>query len=65
MVTITIDLEKCTGCGTCVGICPVGVYEIVDVEGSQKSEPVNKDQCIICMACEVSCPESAIKVTED
>ncbi|MEM2914495.1 MAG: 4Fe-4S binding protein, partial [Candidatus Bathyarchaeia archaeon] len=27
MVRININLDKCTGCGTCVDVCPVGVYE--------------------------------------
>ncbi|RLI46262.1 ferredoxin, partial [Candidatus Bathyarchaeota archaeon] len=34
MVEIKVDTEKCTGCGTCVDVCPVGVYEIVDGKSS-------------------------------
>jgi len=64
MVTVVVDSEKCTGCGTCVDTCPVGVFEMVTVEGSEKSNPVNADQCIVCRACEVQCSESAITVTE-
>jgi electron transfer flavoprotein alpha subunit len=29
-MTIQIDLEKCTGCGSCVPVCPFGVMELVD-----------------------------------
>lgn len=65
MVTIKVDLEKCTGCGTCVDTCPVAVFEMKDVGGEEKSNPVNEGECIVCRACEVSCPESAIKVTEE
>ena len=36
MVKIVVDNNKCTGCGTCVDTCPVGVYEVK--EG--KSVPV-------------------------
>jgi 2-oxoglutarate ferredoxin oxidoreductase subunit delta len=64
MGNVTVDLTKCTGCGTCVQTCPVGVYELKNIGGSEKSQPVNKDQCILCRACEVSCPESAITITE-
>jgi len=26
---LMIDSDKCTGCGSCVGVCPAGVFEIV------------------------------------
>jgi NAD-dependent dihydropyrimidine dehydrogenase PreA subunit len=60
MVEIKIDIEKCTGCGTCVDTCPVEVFEIRE----EKSVVVNLDECLVCMACEVQCPEGAIKVIE-
>ena len=64
-VSIKVDLEKCTGCGTCVDTCPVEVFELVDVGGEEKASAVNESECIVCMACEVSCPESAIQVVEE
>ncbi|MCS7120692.1 MAG: 4Fe-4S binding protein [Nitrososphaerota archaeon] len=60
MVEIKVDAEKCTGCGTCVDTCPVGVYEI----RNGKSVPVKVDECLICRACETQCPENAIQVIE-
>lgn len=60
MVKIDVNLEKCTGCGTCVDVCPVGVYELK--EG--KSVPVKVDECLVCRACETQCPAGAITVTE-
>lgn len=64
MTSVKVDLEKCTGCGTCVDTCPVGVFELSDASGETKSEPVNESECIVCRACEVSCPEEAIEVIE-
>lgn len=55
-----VDTEKCTGCGTCVESCPVGVLELKD----GKAYPANPDACIGCRACESVCPEGAITVEE-
>ena len=57
MVEIKIDEEKCDGCGTCVDTCPVEIRE-------EKSVVVNLDECLVCMACEVQCPNGAIEVIE-
>lgn len=54
-----IDLDKCTGCGTCVEICPMSVFALE----KGKSKVVNGD-CIGCKACEVQCPANAIVVKD-
>jgi NAD-dependent dihydropyrimidine dehydrogenase PreA subunit len=60
MVKIVVDNDKCTGCGTCVDTCPVAVFEVKD----GKSVPVKPEECLVCRACEVQCPENAIQVIE-
>jgi len=60
MYKIEVDVEKCIGCGDCVDICPVGVYEMKD----EKSVPVNAEECIDCESCVEACEQEAITVTE-
>ena len=62
MVLIMIDLEKCTGDGVAF---PFAMWRFMNLKnGSEKSAVVDQDQCIICRACEVECPETAITVFE-
>jgi NAD-dependent dihydropyrimidine dehydrogenase PreA subunit len=55
-----INVEKCTGCGECVDICPVDVYELKN----KKSVPVHADECLGCESCITACEQGAITVTE-
>jgi NAD-dependent dihydropyrimidine dehydrogenase PreA subunit len=62
VIQIKVDPEKCTGCGTCVDLCPLEVYELVDFDGKLKASPVNQNDCIGCRTCELACPQGAIQV---
>ena len=64
LVSVKVDEEKCTGCGTCIDTCPVEVFELQEKEGKTLSVVVAEDECIVCRACEVQCPEEAIDVVE-
>jgi len=39
---ITIDTDKCDGCGDCVTACPVGMFEVFDEDPNDplREEPV-------------------------
>ena len=52
-----IDTEKCTGCESCVGTCPVEAISMVN--GKAK---VDEDECIDCGACVDECPVEAIEL---
>jgi len=56
----SVNNGKCTGCGTCVSVCPMDVYVL------EKNKAVVKKpkECIGCHACESQCPEEAIKIVE-
>ena len=60
MYKIEVDEEKCIGCGDCVDVCPVDVYEMQN----EKSVPVNAEECTGCESCLEACEQEAITVTE-
>lgn len=49
------DPDLCTGCGACIGQCPVSALSM----GARVPE-VNSDICIMCFCCQEICPEKAI-----
>jgi len=56
-----VDVEKCTGCGTCADVCPNEVFDITDA----KSEVARPDDCTACESCVMECPEEAITMEEE
>ena len=58
-----IDPAKCTACGTCIKMCPVGptALDWMQLE-TGKIPKHNYSQCIRCYCCQEMCPEGAITV---
>lgn len=52
---ITIDIERCTGCGACVEICPTGALYLVDGKAM-----VDSTLCHECEVCLDACATEAI-----
>lgn len=52
-----IDIEKCTGCGSCVEYCPTGAVKI----DKGKAIVVKPEACSYCTECEAICPSGAIR----
>lgn len=57
---ITINKDKCSGCGECVDSCPGDVFELREL----CSYPVRVDECHGCHTCEEVCEEEAVTVKE-
>ncbi|HOB64734.1 MAG: 4Fe-4S binding protein [Clostridiales bacterium] len=64
--SISIDKEKCKGCGLCVKACPKKVIEISADESNKSgyfvADPVRMQDCIGCTFCALMCPDVCITV---
>ncbi|HJH32229.1 MAG TPA: ferredoxin [Methanosarcinaceae archaeon] len=58
MVNITVDTEKCNGCGACVDACYRRVLEIHD----GTCMPVKPEMCRFCMLCIPACKPKALSI---
>jgi len=58
VVTLKLDQEKCTGCGTCLLVCPHATLTMTD----GTAEIANRDACMECGACARNCPAGALRV---
>ena len=56
LVLPLIDESRCTGCGTCVDLCPTQAVELLD----GRPRIVRPDECDYCGSCEDICPQEAI-----
>ena len=63
---VTINEERCKGCGLCTEVCPKKILELRhDRHNSMGYYPVecrDNSKCISCMMCAVMCPDCVIKV---
>jgi NAD-dependent dihydropyrimidine dehydrogenase PreA subunit len=69
-----LDQRKCTGCGTCVEVCPMDVFRLttdVDIATlNRRGLPARKthaylaypEDCMTCFTCELKCPTGALFV---
>ncbi|MCE5193991.1 MAG: FAD-binding protein [Nitrospiraceae bacterium] len=54
-MSLIVIKEKCTGCETCVGVCPFSAIVMKD------GKAFIAENCQMCMACISACPEGAIE----
>ncbi|MBW2261831.1 MAG: 4Fe-4S dicluster domain-containing protein [Deltaproteobacteria bacterium] len=57
---VTLDREACTGCFTCNGVCPIGVFGRDPVV--RKTRLARRGDCFSCGACVKQCPERALRL---
>lgn len=57
---VDINEEDCTGCGTCVELCPTKILYIDEETG--KCKVTDETKCDKFRGCEKECPTGAIKI---
>ncbi|MHC1586816.1 MAG: 4Fe-4S binding protein [Candidatus Hecatellaceae archaeon] len=55
---LKVDVEKCTGCGRCVRICPTLALTLTS--HSKKTLNINYHVCNLCLDCVAACPVKAL-----
>ena len=51
-----VDITKCSRCGICVRLCPMGAID-------KSTLAIDKDKCLRCFCCAKICPKKARKIT--
>lgn len=65
MPRIEIDVERCKGCGYCVGACPQHIIRFATESNSMGYYPAecfDPAKCTGCTFCAIVCPDVAIEV---
>jgi 2-oxoglutarate ferredoxin oxidoreductase subunit delta len=63
--SISIDRDKCKGCGYCTEFCPreaLVMSQEINAKGYTLAAVADESKCLYCGLCEIICPEFAIKV---
>ena len=59
MKQISVDPDRCAGCGNCVARCRYGLIKIVN-----KVASIREEKCTYCGRCEEACNYCAIAIEE-
>lgn len=62
-----ISVEKCKGCGLCVGACPKKILEFstaFNKQGVNYPVCIEESSCIGCKFCAMICPDFVIDIVD-
>ena len=62
--TVSVDAEKCIGCGGCANVCTPRAIVVSDPSQETRVIEFFLERCTYCARCAEVCPEKAISVTE-
>ena len=60
VATLSVDQQRCIGCGQCVTVCP---HRLLMLDDLRQIGIRDHDACMECGACARNCPVMAITVT--
>lgn len=64
--TVSIETDRCKGCGLCISVCPVNILVFhdnsVNTKGYKPATIIRPLDCTGCGNCSLMCPDSAITV---
>lgn len=62
MYEVTIDVDKCQGCGECCDNCPAAILSLVDGKAQVTGDLAD---CLGCETCVSSCEHDAVTISEN
>ena len=66
---VTIDENRCKGCGLCVRACPKKIMQLsktkLNEKGYHPAECIDQAACIACASCAWTCPDAVITVEKE
>ena len=65
MIALVFE-DRCSGCGDCVRVCPMDVFDLARSETATPRPVIARQQdCQTCFLCELYCPTDALFVDPD
>ena len=67
MIQHFIDAKRCDGCGKCVEICNLKLWELTPGEEGARARTVDEAAkvCHFCFFCKDICPHNAVRITSE
>ncbi len=66
MAIVTVNEERCKGCGLCVRACPKKIVVLsktkLNSKGYHPAEVTEMASCIACASCARTCPDTVIEI---
>lgn len=62
-ISFTTANDLCTGCGICIGVCPVSCISMMPTDGNFRPK-IDENKCINCKRCLTVCPGIGININK-